>query len=114
MASRHNRENLLRTATMNLMEGEPETPEQLREKAVEAACDIIDISTGPEGADNKASGSSTYGRQGGLRTYSSFGVIYANEREARLLKPSLMPSDYFGKCSMSTDAMWRRHACRSL
>lgn len=85
--------DLLRVATANLIEEEPETPAQLREKAVDAACDIIDISTGAGGPDNKASGTSTYGN----RTYSSWGVIYANEREARLLKPSLLPSDYYGR-----------------
>ena len=96
-AIREDRENLLRTATSNLVEGEPETPELQRGKALEAACDIIDVSSGPGGADNKASGTSTYGRQGPLRNYASFGVIYANGREARLLKPSLMPSSYYGR-----------------
>ena len=96
-ATRVDRENLLRAATSNLLEGEPETPEQIREKAVQAACDMIDISTGGDGADNKASGTTTYGRQGALRTYVSYGVIYANEREARLLKPSLLPSAYYGR-----------------
>jgi len=86
-------QNLLRVATANLIEEEPETPQQIRDKAVEAACDIIDVSTGPGGADNTASGTSTYGS----RTYSHWGVIYANEREARLLKPSLLPSDYYGR-----------------
>ncbi|KAK5132315.1 hypothetical protein LTR08_009223 [Meristemomyces frigidus] len=91
------REDLLRTATANLMNGEPETPEQLREKAVEAACGIIDISTGPGGADNKAAGTSTYGRYGTPYNYTTSGVIYANEREARILKPSLLPSTYYGR-----------------
>ena len=86
-------QSLLRVATANLIEEEPETPKKLRAKAVEAACDIIDVSTGPGGPDNKASGTSTYGS----RTYATWGVIYANEREARLLKPSLLPSDYYGR-----------------
>lgn len=89
-------EDLLQTATSALAEG-TESPEQLREKAVEAACDIIDIATGPNGADNKALGIPTYGWQGAVRTFASFGVIYANEKEARLLKPSLMPSEYYGR-----------------
>jgi hypothetical protein len=83
--------------TSTLAEGEPETPEQLRAKAVEAACDIVDISTGPGGADNKASGISMYGANGAMRKYAAFGVIYSNDREARLLKPSLMPSEYYGR-----------------
>lgn len=90
------RENLLRTATSTLVD-ELDTPQQAREKAVETACDIIDIASGPDGADNKASGTPMYGWQGAVRTFASFGVIYANEREARLLKPSLMPSEYYGR-----------------
>ncbi|EMC91564.1 hypothetical protein BAUCODRAFT_298024 [Baudoinia panamericana UAMH 10762] len=74
-----------------------ETPEQLHDKAVEAACDIIDISTGPGGADNKAAGTTLYGRGGPPRSYTHYGVIYANEREARLLQPSLLPSAYYGR-----------------
>ncbi|KAK4540514.1 hypothetical protein LTR36_009152 [Oleoguttula mirabilis] len=91
------REDLIRAATSNLVQGEPETPEQLREKAVEAASDIIDISTGPGGADNKAAGNSTYGNQGTARTYATCGIIYTNEKEARILKPSLLPSTYYGR-----------------
>ena len=91
------RENLLQTVTSTLVEGEPDSPDQLRVKAVEAACDIIDVSTGPGGSDNKASGVSTYGNNGALRNYTTFGVIYADKRHARLLKPSLMPSSYYGR-----------------
>lgn len=91
------REDLLRTATSNLMQGEPETLQQQREKAAEAACDIVDISTGPGGPDNKAAGIPSYGRQGPPRSYASYGVIYANEKEARLLKPNLLPSTYYGR-----------------
>ncbi|KXL50920.1 hypothetical protein M433DRAFT_1950 [Acidomyces richmondensis BFW] len=91
------REDLARSATLNLTTSEPETLEQRRERAVQAACDIIDISSGPSGADNKAYGKPTFGRQGAIRTFATFGVIYANEREARLLKPSLLPSAYYGR-----------------
>jgi len=90
-------DNLLRTATANLAIGEPDTVEQLREKAVEAACDIVDISTGPGGADNKAAGAPTSGRQGPPQSYASHGVIYTNGREARILKPNLLPSAYYGR-----------------
>ncbi len=95
--SQADRENLLRTVTSTLAGGDLQTPEQVRKIAVEAACNIIDISTGPDGADNKASGTSTYGSNGTLRTYTSFGVIYSNAKEARLLKPSLLPSSYYGR-----------------
>lgn len=90
-------DNLLRAATTtHMLEGEPETVESQRVKAVEAACDIIDISTGG-GGDNKAYGESTYGRAGAVRTYATCGVIYANEREAKILKPTLLPSAYYGR-----------------
>jgi hypothetical protein len=96
-ATRANRENLLRTATANLVvEGETETPEQIRDRAVEAACDIIDVSSGPN-VDNKAAGATIYGHQGAIRTFATYGVIYANKRQARLLKPSLLPSNYYGR-----------------
>lgn len=91
------REDLLRTVTSTLAEGEPQTLQQIRAKAVEAACDIIDISTGPNGHDNKATGDTLFGNNGSPRSYASYGVIYANEREARILKPSLLPSEYYGR-----------------
>ena len=95
--TRADRENLLRTATANLVvEGETETPEQARDRAVEAACDIIDVSSGPN-VDNKAAGATIYGHQGAIRTFATYGVIYANKRQARLLKPSLLPSNYYGR-----------------
>lgn len=74
-----------------------DTPEKEFERAVEAACDLIDISTGADGPDNKASGTATYGYNGTLRTYSLAGVIYANEKEAHILKPNLQPSTYYGR-----------------
>lgn len=91
-------DNLLRAATtMSILEGEPETVEQQRARAVEVACDLIDISTGAGGPDNKAYGESTYGRAGAVRTYATCGVIYANESEAKILKPTLLPSAYYGR-----------------
>lgn len=90
-------DNLVRAAAANLFSGQPETPEQQRERAVEAATDIIDISTGPGGSDNKAVGLSNWGRAGVVRTYATCGVIYANDREAKILKPTLMPSAYYGR-----------------
>ncbi|PNS14680.1 hypothetical protein CAC42_1702 [Sphaceloma murrayae] len=81
----------------NLGDLEVETPEKQRERAVERACDIIDITSGPDGADNKASGTVTYGRYGPLRTYAAAGVIYANAVDAHILKPNLQPSSYYGR-----------------
>ncbi|WPH04512.1 Hypothetical protein R9X50_00740400 [Acrodontium crateriforme] len=88
---------LLRPTISNMVQPEPQTPEQLRAKAVEAACDSIDICNGPGGKDSTASGTVSYGKQGTPRQYASYGVIYANDKEARLLKPSLLPSAYYGR-----------------
>lgn len=90
-------ENLMRTVATNLTEHDPDTPEQQREKAADAARDIIDISTGPGGADNKASGSNAWGSLGTVRSFAGHGVIYANGREARILKSTLLPSAYYGR-----------------
>ena len=90
------RENLARTAATNLAQQEPETLEQQRAKAADVACDIIDITSGPT-ADNKASGVNTWGNYGTVRSYAGHGVIYANEKEARILKSTLLPSTYYGR-----------------
>jgi hypothetical protein len=90
-------ENLSRIVASNLAEQEPETLDQQRTKAVDAACDIIDISSGPAGADNKASGVNTWGSLGTARSFDGHGVIYANAQEARILKSTLLPSTYYGR-----------------
>ncbi|KAK4999635.1 hypothetical protein LTR66_001371 [Elasticomyces elasticus] len=76
---------------------EADAPGKELERAVEAACDIIDISSGPGGHDNKAAGTSSYGRYGPTRTYPASGVIYASPTEAYILKPNLQPSLYYGR-----------------
>lgn len=90
-------ENLSRVVAANLTEQEPETLDQQRAKAVDVACDIIDISSGPAGADNKASGVNTWGSLGTARSFDGHGVIYANAQEARILKSTLLPSTYYGR-----------------
>jgi hypothetical protein len=90
-------ENLSRVVAANLAEQEPETLGQQRDKAVDVACDIIDTSSGPAGADNKASGVNTWGSLGTARTFDGHGVIYANAWEARILKSTLLPSTYYGR-----------------
>ncbi|KAB2577404.1 putative phospholipase [Lasiodiplodia theobromae] len=77
-------------------EDEP-SPEKEREEIVEHARDMIDISSGADGPDNKASGTATYGRDGRKRLYLDAKVIYSDEKEAYLLRPSLQPSDYYGR-----------------
>lgn len=90
-------ENLTRMVANNLAEQEIETPEQQRAKIADAVCDIIDISSGPAGADNKASGANSWGSLGTVRSFVGHGVIYANAREARILKSTLLPSAYYGR-----------------
>lgn len=74
-----------------------DSPMREQERAADMACDVIDISTGPLGPDNKASGNATYGYSGTLRSYATAGVIYSSEMEAHILKPSLQPSTYYGR-----------------
>lgn len=89
-------QTVLETAASMLYSTDPESAEQHKAKAVEAACDVIDVSTGGR-VDNKAYGTSTYGRAGAVRRYATCGVLYANEREAKILKPTLLPSAYYGR-----------------
>jgi hypothetical protein len=72
-------------------------PEQDRTDIVENVCDLIDISTGPDGPDNKAVGDLEYGANGQKHLYLKAGVIYAKDDEAYILKPALQPSDYYGR-----------------
>ena len=76
---------------------EEDDPEKERRETVENACDLIDISTGPNGPDHKAAGDLEYGADGRKRLYLKAGVIYANDDEAYILKPTLQPSDYYGR-----------------
>jgi hypothetical protein len=77
---------------------EPFSAEKERDHVVEVACDIIDIASGVDGPDNKASGTSAYSSGGGLpRWYPTAGVVYANATDAHILKPNLQPSAYHGR-----------------
>ncbi|KAF2856223.1 hypothetical protein T440DRAFT_101776 [Plenodomus tracheiphilus IPT5] len=81
----------------NTLPEDEDDPEKERKEIVENACDLIDISTGPEGPDHKAAGDLEYGADGRKRTYLKAGVIYATENEAYILKPALQPSNYYGR-----------------
>jgi hypothetical protein len=87
--------------TMGLVQStmpqQDEDPEQERRDVVENVCDLIDISTGPNGPDNKAVGDLEYGANGQKHLYLKAGVIYATEKEAYILKPALQPSEYYGR-----------------
>jgi hypothetical protein len=82
---------------VNTLDIAPETPEKEREETVQNACDLIDISTGPDGTDHKAGGENGFGHDGRPRQYLKAGVIYANEKDAYLLRPNLQPSAYYGR-----------------
>jgi hypothetical protein len=79
------------------MPQEDEDPEQERRDMVENVCDLIDISTGPDGPDNKAVGDLEYSANGQKHLYLKAGIIYASENEACILKPALQPSEYYGR-----------------
>lgn len=72
-------------------------PEKERECVIKDAGDLVDVSTALTGIDNKASGHAPYGRDGYKRLYRTAGVVYANDKEAYILKPSLQPSAYYGR-----------------
>lgn len=79
------------------MPPEQDDPEQERRDIVDNVCDLIDISTGTVGPDNKAAGDLEYSVDGKKQLYRRAGVIYADESEAYILKPTLQPSNYYGR-----------------
>ena len=81
----------------NTLPEDEDDPETARRETVENACDLIDISTGPEGPDHKAAGDLEYGADGRKRLYLKAGIIYSHDKEAFILKPTLQPSDYYGR-----------------
>jgi hypothetical protein len=83
--------------TQSTMPEEVLDAEEERVTILEHVCDMIDISTGPEGPDNKAAGDTEYGHGGRKNLYRSAGVMYASEKEAYILKPALQPSNYYGR-----------------
>ncbi|KAL5376868.1 hypothetical protein DPSP01_010134 [Paraphaeosphaeria sporulosa] len=83
--------------TQSTMPEETPDAEKERRAMLEHVCDMIDISTGPQGPDNKAVGDTEYGRGGRKNVYRSAGVMYASETEAYILKPALQPSNYYGR-----------------
>ncbi|KAF2447936.1 hypothetical protein P171DRAFT_408518 [Karstenula rhodostoma CBS 690.94] len=83
--------------TQSTMPEEAVDAEKERRTMLEHVCDMIDISTGPEGPDNKAAGDTEYGHGGRKNVYRSAGVMYASETEAYILKPALQPSNYYGR-----------------
>ena len=85
------------TYSGSTISAESTDPEKERECVIKDAGDLVDVSTAQTGIDNKASGLAPYGRDGYKRLYRTAGVIYANYKEAYILKPSLKPSAYYGR-----------------
>ncbi|KAF1970314.1 DDHD domain-containing protein [Bimuria novae-zelandiae CBS 107.79] len=83
--------------TQSNLPEEPLDAEKEYRTIVEHACDMIDISTGPEGPDNKAAGDCEYGHGGRKNRYRTAGVLYATDKEAYILRPNLQPSHYYGR-----------------
>jgi hypothetical protein len=83
--------------TTNMPELAADTAEKIRQDMASAAGELIDTATGPSGPDNKAAGSAPYGRDGNVRLYRTAAVIYANDTDAYILRPSLQPSAYYGR-----------------
>ncbi|KIW06793.1 uncharacterized protein PV09_02473 [Verruconis gallopava] len=82
---------------LGAIDAQDHDPEKEREEIAASAGDLIDIAVGSDELDHKAAGSAPYGRDGTTRKYLSAGVIYANEKEAYILRQSLQPSDYYGR-----------------
>jgi hypothetical protein len=76
---------------------DPIDPEKEKREMEAAVAKFIDDASGVDGADNKASGSTPFGKDGVARTYKTAGVMYANDKDAYILKPSLLPSKYYGR-----------------
>jgi hypothetical protein len=74
-----------------------EDPEKQRQEVAAAAGDLIDIATAAAGQDNKAAGTALYGRDGNLRLYRTAAVVYANDKDAYILRPNLQPSSYYAR-----------------
>ena len=85
------------TSLSSTMQGGDETQDAEKDRATVAACEIINASTAQLSYDNKAAGKNSYGNDGVSRIYKKAGVIYANDREAYLLKPNTQPSAYYGR-----------------
>jgi hypothetical protein len=73
------------------------SPEKERQEIAATAGDLIDISTGTSGQDHRAAGTALWGRDGIIREYKTAGVLYANEKDAYILRPNLQPSEYHGR-----------------
>jgi len=76
---------------------EEETPEQKRKGIVTMAEKTIDLANEADNNDTKAAGGIFYGRDGHRRLYLGSSVIYANGKEAYILRPNLKPSAYYGR-----------------
>ena len=70
---------------------------QERQEIIASSSHLIDQASGVDGPDNKAAGETKFGRDGNARQYRQTGVVYANIKDAYILRPSLQPSHYYGR-----------------
>ena len=86
------------TSASSQIKDEEDTPEKRKERARKLAREEINKSTATSHEiDNKAAGKTGYGNDGQVRMYSQATIIYSNDREAFILRPSLQPSAYYGR-----------------
>lgn len=69
---------------------------KLQEKLA-VARDTIDQACQGTSLDGKAAGTNSYGKDGTVHRFAQMAVIYANDKDAYLLKPNLQPSNYYGR-----------------
>lgn len=76
---------------------EDDTPEKRRQDLLESTANIIDVSTSDLDVDNKASGGFSLGPDSQKRMFLASQIMYVNETDAYIMRPSLAPSAYYGR-----------------
>lgn len=84
------------TSTSAIAKEDEDSPEAVRARTLAIATGTITGSSITD-YDNRAAGVHTYGNDGRLRSYKQSRILYANETEAFILRPSLQPSAYYGR-----------------
>lgn len=76
---------------------EEDTPERRRAVVLEDAATIVDVSTSGLDVDNKAAGSASLADDRQKRLFQESQILYVDETDAYILRPSLSPSAYYGR-----------------
>lgn len=77
------------------MQEEEDTPETRRAVLLEDAATVIDVSTSGLDVDNKAAGSASLTQEKQKRLFQGSQILYADQTDAYILRPSLAPSAYY-------------------